>query len=116
MRLTYSPLHRLSKKFADRAGDSKGLESQLDFALSSALQEQRKLQEKIEKYHSIMKESVLDAIVNENGEEITTENMDRLFNGEPGSLMFVIKISAPADGEGMAWVTKSFGFSLNLSK
>ena len=108
MRLTYSPLHRLSKKFADRAGDNKGLESQLDFALSSALQEQRKLQEKIEKYHSIMKESVLDTIVNENGEEITAENMDRLFNGEPGSLMFVIKISAPADGEGMAWVTKSF--------
>ena len=55
-----------------------------------------------------MKESVLDTIVNENGEEITAENMDRLFNGEPGSLMFVIKISAPADGEGMAWVTKSF--------
>ena len=55
-----------------------------------------------------MKESVLDTIVNENGEEITSENMDRLFNGEPGSLMFVIKISSPENGEGMDYVTRNF--------
>ena len=108
MRLTYSPLHRLSKKFIGADNDSRGLVSQLDSAFSSALQEQKKLQEKIDKYHSIMKESVLDTIVNENGEEITSENMDRLFNGEPGSLMFVIKISSPENGEGMASVTRNF--------
>lgn len=108
MRLTYSPLHRLSKKFIGADNDSRGLVSQLDSAFSSALLEQKKLQEKIDKYHSIMKESVLDTIVNENGEEITSENMDRLFNGEPGSLMFVIKISSPENGEGMDSVTRNF--------
>lgn len=108
MKLTYSPLHRLSKKIIGTKKDNRGLVSQLDSAFSSALEGQKKLQEKIDKYHSIMKESVLDTIVNENGEEITSENMDRLFNGEPGSLMFVIKISAPEDGEGMASVTRSF--------
>ena len=66
------------------------------------------MQEKIDKYLPIMKESVLDTIVNENGEEITSENMDRLFNGEPGSLMFVIKISSPENGEGMDSVTRNF--------
>ncbi len=75
--------------------------SQLDSAFSSALLEQKKLQEKIDKYHSIMRIPLLDTIVNENGEEITSENMDRLFNGEPGILMFVIKISSPENGEGM---------------
>ena len=108
MRLTYSPLHRLSKKFIGADNDSRGLVSQLDSAFSSALLEQKKLQEKIDKYHSIMKESVLDTIVNENGEEITSENMDRLFNGEPGSLMFVIKISSLENGEGMDSVTRNF--------
>lgn len=108
MRLTYSPLHRLSKKFIGAAGDNKGLELQLDVAFSSALQEQKKLQEKINKYHRLMKESVLDTIVNENGEEITAENMDRIFNGEPNSLMFVIKIASSGDGLGMASVTKNF--------
>lgn len=108
MKLTYAPLHRLSKKFVDSAGDYKGLESQLDYAFSSVLQEQKKLQEKIDKYHSIMKESILDTIVNENGEEITPENMDRLFNAEPSSLMFVVKISSPEEGGGMASVTKQF--------
>lgn len=108
MRLTYSPLHRLSKKFIGTTGENKGLEQQLDFAFSSALLEQKKLQEKINKYHKLMKESVLDTIVNENGEEITAENMDRLFNGEPGSLMFVIKIASYGHGVGMASVAKNF--------
>lgn len=108
MRLTYSPLHRLSKKYIDAENDTGGLVSQLDFAFSSALLERKKLQEKIDKYHSIMKESVLDTIVNENGEEITLENMDRLFNGEPGSLMFVIKISSQGYGEKMTFVTRDF--------
>lgn len=100
MRLTYSPLHRLSKKFVDAKGESKGLEFQLDLAFSQALQGQKRLQEKIDKYHSMMKESVLDTIVNENGEEITTENLERILNGEPGSLMFVVKIEGQTEGKG----------------
>lgn len=93
MKLTYSPLHRLSQKFVDSSGSNRGLEAQLDSVFSTALLERRQLQEKIEKYHTIMKESILDTIINESGEEITPENLDRLFNGEPGSLMFVVKIS-----------------------
>ncbi len=108
MRLTYLPLLRLSKKIVGAAGDNKGLELQLDAAFSSALQEQKKLQEKINKYHNLMKESILDTIVNENGEEITAENIDRLFNGEPGSLMFVIKIASAGRGVGIASVAKNF--------
>lgn len=92
MKLTYAPLHRLSKKFVGKESGVRGLESQLDLLLSTTLEEQRKLQKKIDKYHTMMKESVLDTIVSENGEEITSENMEKLFSGEPGSLMVVVKI------------------------
>lgn len=100
MKLTYTPLFRLSRKFAGMTdGGGKGLELQLDQAFSSVLQEQEKLQERIDKYHTIMKESIFDAIVNENSEEIAAENMDRIFDGEPGRLVFVMKIAPSADGK-----------------
>ena len=98
MRMTYSPLHRLHEKFTDGQEKKKNLETQLDMMFSSSLQEQKKLQEKIDKYYGLMKESILDTIVNENGEEITDENMERLFNGELNSSIYVVRI-APAEGK-----------------
>ena len=91
MKMTYAPLYRLGKKFVN-SEKGKGLESQLDVLLSTTLEEQKKLQKKINKYHMMMKESVLDTIVSKNGEEITQENMEKIFSGEPGSLMVVVKI------------------------
>ena len=97
MKLTYFPLRRLGNKFIDPSDSSADLEAQLDSVFSSAILERKQLQEKIDKYHAIMKESILDTIVNESGEEITPDNLDRLFNGEPGGLMFVVKISRSKD-------------------
>lgn len=107
MRMTYSPLHRLHKKFTDGQEKKKDLETQLDVVFSTTLQEQKKLQEKIDKYYGIMKESILDTIVNENGEEITAENMERLFNGEPSSLIYIVRIT-PADGKVTDTAAKNF--------
>lgn len=107
MRMTYSPLHRLHKKFTDGQERKKNLETQLDLMFSSTLQEQKKLQTKIDKYYGIMKESILDTIVNENGEEITAENMERLFNGEPDSSIYVVRI-APGEGKVTETAVKLF--------
>lgn len=107
MRMTYSPLYRLHEKFTDGREKEKNLETQLDTMFSTTLLEQKKLQEKIDKYYGIMKESILDTIVNENGEEITAENMERLFNGEPSSLIYIVRIM-PADGKATDSAAKDF--------
>ena len=98
MRLTYLPLRRLGNKFVGPSQEGT-LEQQLERTFASSLEEQRRLQQKIDKYHELMRASVLDTIVNENGEEITAEKMDELFNGEPGSLIFVAKIAARSERE-----------------
>ncbi len=57
---TYIPLHQLVRKISGPSSGS--IIEQLDSAFTDTMQHNRELQDKIEKYHNMMKESILDAI------------------------------------------------------
>lgn len=94
MKMTYWPLHRLTRKMAVHPVHSGNYVEQIDQAYTSALSENRRLQNKIDKYRVEMQKSILNSIITENNKDSTVSitDIDQIFSMEPGSYIFVVKI------------------------
>ena len=111
MKITYVPLYKLTKKYTDDNVENESFVKQLDKVFSTTLEQKQEMQKKIERYHDMMQESILDAISHDRGTLVEQEDIDRLFNMEQGSMLFVITISVGekglAEGEIPRYITAS---------
>lgn len=94
MKMTYMPLYRLTQKYAKGTVKNESLVKQLDQAFTTTLEQQQELQKKIEKYHDMMQESILDALAGDRNTVVKQEDIDKLFNMEQGSMIIVAAILA----------------------
>ncbi len=96
MKLTYWPLHLLTKKVVEHPMLNGNYVEGIDRAFTSVLSENRLLQNKIDHYRVEMQKSILDSIITENNRDSTVgiADIDQLFNMEPGSYIFVVKVMA----------------------
>ena len=95
MKLTYWPLHKLKQKVVD-ASETKGdYVDQINQAFTSALTENQILQGKIENYRIVIQQSILDSIASDSTGDasVNVEDIDQLFNMEPGSFLYAVKIA-----------------------
>ncbi len=97
MRITYWPLHKLTRKLVPSLRLNQGYVEQLDIAFTDMHSENKQLQEKIDSYRLSMQKSILDSIVTENNETSldSSINIDQLFRMEMDSHIFIIKVEAP---------------------
>ena len=97
MRITYLPLHRLTKKVIPDADSRKGYINQLESAFSDAECQNRLLKDKLENYRRSMQKSLLDALVITQypGTDSPLSDIDQLFDRSAGNKLFVIRMAAP---------------------
>ena len=91
MQLTYVPLRKLAGKFVDTAAPGGSYIELLDHALTSALSEKEKLQERIEKYRLVMQKSLLDSVIEGEQTDGKAVNIDPFFEMEQDDSIFVLK-------------------------
>lgn len=96
MRQTYWPLHKLTKKLVENPNPEGSYVEQIDQAFTSAVTENQQLQSKVDNYRIAMQKSILDSIISEsnNDAKVSIDNIDQLFNMEPGSYIYVVKVMA----------------------
>lgn len=93
MKLTYWPLHKLTQKVVDHSAPDGDYVEQINQAFHFALTENQMLQGKVENYRLAMQKSILDSIVTDNDAQVKVEDIDQLFNMEPGSFIYAVKIA-----------------------
>lgn len=97
MQLTYWPLHKLTQKLLPSSKDNTNYVKQIDQAFTDVLSENQQLRQKINSYRVSIQKSLLDSIVEDHDllESNTPASIDRLFCMEPGSHIFLLRISSP---------------------
>lgn len=93
MKMTYIPLYRLTDKYVKEKVGKEYFEKQLDTALMDREKQEQELQEKLEKYHVMMQESILDSLVRDKNMVVNPGDLDKLFNMEQDSIIFVATVS-----------------------
>ena len=96
MRITYLPLHRLTKKLVPDADSSKGYLNQLENAFSDAETQNQALKNKLENYRRSMQKSLLDSVVITQypGTNTFFSDIDQLFDRSIGNKLFVVRMAA----------------------
>lgn len=94
MRITYLPLHKLTKKIVSSPAASTGYLDQLDLAFSEVEEHNQKLKEKLDKYRLSMKKSLFDTCINPDytSKELPNPNIDQFFDEELNGKIFLIYV------------------------
>ena len=102
MRITYWPLHKLTKKLLPSASPHGNYVEQIDTAFTNVYSENQRLQQKIDSYRLSMQKSLLDSIVTDHAlvSENNPASIDQLFCMEPNSHIYMIRVQTPKEKKG----------------
>lgn len=94
MRITYLPLHKLTKKIVSEPTTNTSYLEQLDLAFSETEEHNQILKDKLDKYRLSMKKSLFDSCINIDytNKDLPNPNIDQLFDTELNSRIFVIYV------------------------
>lgn len=94
MRITYLPLHKLTKKIVSEPTTNTSYLEQLDLAFSEAEEYNQILKDKLDKYRLSMKKSLFDSCINPDyfNKDLPNPNIDQFFDADLNSKIFVIYI------------------------
>lgn len=97
MRITYTPLHRLTKKLLPDAAPSQDHLGQLEFVFTKTEKQNQVLTEKLDGYRLFMQKSLLDSLVASHslGENTVSPNIDQFFDMESNKEIFLIQMASP---------------------
>lgn len=113
MRITYVPLHRLTKKIVPDADRKLGYINQLEDAFTQAQTENEKLKEKVENYRLSMQKSLLDtiAVQNTSGDASSIE-IDQLFSSSENNQLYILFLEKPKTGDAWEVIRSSISSAL----
>ena len=97
MRITYTPLQRLTRKLLPDATHSRNYLEQLDSVFSKTEKQNQMLTEKLDGYRHFMQKSLLDSLVSSHpqGETTVSPNIDQFFDKNSNKEIFVIQMMCP---------------------
>jgi len=95
MRITYTPLHRLTQKIAPECSPRSSHLDLLESTFYKSIEEKKLLQDKLEYYRISMQKSLLNSLVLSKCPDTTIpeSSIDQFFDAEPSKLIFVLKLS-----------------------
>ena len=98
MRITYTPLQRLTRKLLPDATPGPDHLKQLEFVFSKTEQQNQMLAEKLDGYRLFMQKSLLDSLVSSHaqGETTVSPNIDQFFDTDSNKEIFIIQMMSPA--------------------
>lgn len=96
MRITYFPLHKLTKKIVSEPTKNTGYLEQLDHVFSETEEHNQILKDKLDKYRLSMKKSLFDSCINFDyaDENWSNSTIDQFFDTASNSKIFVIYIKS----------------------
>lgn len=98
MRITYLPLHRLTKKLVPDANTRQGYLGQLESAFSEAEDQKQLLMQKLENYRLSIQKTLLDSLVIARYPGDTNAlDIDQLFDPGSHSRIYVLSVRTQAD-------------------
>nr|WP_321152645.1 AraC family transcriptional regulator [uncultured Acetatifactor sp.] len=98
MRITYLPLHKLTQKIVASPDKRQSYLEQLDQTFADSSLQNRRLQDKLEKYKLSIQKSILDNIITSNHATAgwrELPDIDRLFDAGSDVLLFAVKMKSP---------------------
>ena len=100
MRITYLPLHRLTRKIASYPDTRMDYVELLDKTFCKAEEQNQKLRDKLDNYRLFMQKSLLDDILSsqyagEADKKLVFNNIDQLFDTESNNEIFAVQIASP---------------------
>ena len=98
MRITYTPLHKLTKKIIPNPDPRQGYLVQLESAFSETQGQNELLQDTLANYRSSVKKALLDSVATaqQPNSFSSLSDIDQLFDQSPGRKLFVIRVKNPA--------------------
>ena len=98
MRITYTPLHKLTKKIIPNPDPRQGYLSQLESAFSETQGQNELLKDTLENYRSSVQKALLDSVASSRQPNSfsSLSDIDQLFDQSPGRKLFVIRVKNPA--------------------
>lgn len=97
MRITYTPLHKLTKKIIPNPDPRQGYLIQLESAFSETQGQNELLQITLENYRSSVQKALLDSVASSQQPNSfsSLSDIDQLFDQSPGRKLFVIRVKNP---------------------
>lgn len=98
MRLTYLPLHELTKKIVSDSNKGTSYLEQLDVAFTEVEAQKHLLENKLDKYRISMKKTLFDSLINTgyDNKNLAISNIDQFFDVELNSKIFIVYVESPA--------------------
>jgi len=97
MRITYTPLYKLTQKVIPNPDPRQGYLTQLESAFSETRVQNALLQDTLENYRSSVQKALLDSVATSQQPRIfsSLSDLDQLFDQSPGRKLFVIRVKNP---------------------